>query len=272
MCCLAIVLAVAESQAGVAIAFPGHASGLAALLHGRRTLTAVESTLTFWVKDVEAEPGRAAPVIIRLPSSGELRAAGAGEGVFLLIRNIPKGVSFTAGMSTGRVWVVPLREASALRLICPGEVNTQFQLAFHLIGPNQRSLAQATVTVRPSQAVAALGPASPKHDPPKPPVQPRAQADPLLPRDEAVLLKRGRDVLEQGSVAAARLIFEELAMHGSAAGALALARSYDPAYLAASSTSAPGPDLAEARKWYERAAELGNQDARHRLVEIASGR
>jgi TPR repeat protein len=59
--------------------------------------------------------------------------------------------------------------------------------------------------------------------------------------------------------------------YGSAAGALALARSYDPAYVPKSAVSAPAPDLAEARKWYERAAELGDADAKRRLTEIALG-
>ncbi len=85
------------------------------------------------------------------------------------------------------------------------------------------------------------------------------------------MLARGKDLLQQGGIAAARIIFEDLATSGSAAGALALARSYDPAFVAASAASAPAPNLAEARKWYERAAELGKPDAKRRLTEIASG-
>jgi hypothetical protein len=294
-----MVLVFAESQA-VGAPFRGDIDRLSAL-HDGSTLVAGEGALTFSVKDIEAEPGTSAPVSIRLPSSSELRAAGAEDGAFLLIRHIPKGVSFSAGMATGRVWVVPLREASTLRLFCTPEANARFHLGFHLIGPDKRALAQTIVAVnlRPSQTVATLTPPSPKLEgPPKPPVQPLlraeppapraepakpapraepappepAELEPLTPQEETILMERGREVLKQGSVVAARLIFEELASHGSAAGALALARSYDPAYAAPSATPAPASDLAEARKWYERAAALGNSDAKRRLADIASGR
>ena len=272
VCYLAMGLAVSASQAAVTVAIPGNAAGLAALNEGR-TLIAAEPTLVFSVNDIEAELGNDAPISINFPSGAELRAAGAEQGTFLLIRNIPEGVSVSAGMATGRIWVVPLREASTLRLVAKPGVNTQFQLGFHLIGPNNRVLAKTTATVnlRPRAAAAALDPAPPKPDTPKPPVQPLPQAEPLTPRAEAVMLARGKDLLQQGGIAAARIIFEDLATSGSAAGALALARSYDPAFVSASAASAPAPNLAEARKWYERAAELGNPDAKRRLTEIASG-
>ena len=256
----------------VAAAIPAHAAGFAAL-HEGTTLIAAEGTLTFSVKDIEGEPGNDTPIAINLPSGAELRVAGAGDGTFLLIRNMPEGVSISAGMAVGRIWVVPLREASALKLVSKPGVNAQFQLEFHLMGPNSRVLAKTTVPVnlRQGQPVAALGPAVPKPDALKPPVQHQPQAEPLTPKAEAVMLARGKELLQQGGIAAARLIFEGLATDGSAAGALALARSYDPAYAARSAGAAPAPNLTEARKWYERAAELGNPDAKRRLTEIASG-
>ncbi|WP_088347106.1 MULTISPECIES: SEL1-like repeat protein [Rhodomicrobium] len=269
-----MILALAGSAQASAPATPGQLAGLAAW-HEGQIILAADGNLTFSVKSIDAEPGIEAPIAMILPSAAELRAAGAGEGTFLLIRNIPEGVSVSAGMATGRVWVVPLREAPTLRLLSKPGASAQFQLGFHLIGPNNRVLAETTVpvTLRPIQPVVAVGPAIPPRPetPLKPPAQTRPQAEPLSPQAEAVLLARGREVLEQGGIAAARIIFEELATHGSAAGALALARSYDPAYAGASRGSAPPPNLAEARKWYERAAELGNPDAKRRLAEIASG-
>jgi hypothetical protein len=272
MCCLAVVLAVTGSQAAVAAAaIPGHAARLTALHEGRTLIAA--PPLTFSVKDIEGEPGNDTPITINLPSGAELRIAGAVDGTFLLIRNIPDGVTVSAGMAAGRVWVVPLREVSTLRLQSKPGVYPEFQLEFHLIGPNSRVLAKtaATVNLRKDQPVAAIGPAPPQPDAPaKPPVQSPPQGE-LSPRAEAVLLARGKELLEQGGIAAARVIFEDLAVEGSATGALALARSYDPAYLAKSAASAPAPDLAEARKWYERAAELGDLDAKRRLAEIPGG-
>jgi hypothetical protein len=181
-------------------------------------------------------------------------------------------------MATGRVWVVPLREVLNLRLLTKPGMITRFQLEFHLIGLNKSVLADATITVElaPSRTVAAISPAVPEpQEQQRPSVHlvepPGPQVEPLSPEAEAVLMTRGNEILQQGGIAAARLIFEEVAKHGSPAGALALARTYDPAY-ALPAAAAPTPNMAEARKWYERAAELGNPDAKQRLAEIASGR
>jgi hypothetical protein len=278
-------------------AIPGDAIKLALSLEGGARLAAANG-LSFAVENIEAEPGKDAPIALILPSPAELRDAGAEEGTFILIRNIPEGLSFSAGMATGRIWVIPLREAHALRLISKPGMNQRFQLGFHLIGPKNRILAETTVSVgvHPREAVAAIGVPSAKSEAPKPDASnvaapnisppdaaapkagaskklalPRTQAPPLPPKEEAVLLARGKDVLKQGGIAAARLIFEELATRGSAAGALALARSYDPAHVAASPTAALAPNMALALKWYEFAAELGNQDAKRRLAEITPG-
>jgi hypothetical protein len=277
VCGLAIVLAAMGGGMAAAVTMPGQAALLAGTLEGR-TLVAAENTVDFSVGDIEAEPGKDVPLTIKLPSSAELRGAGADTGTFLLIRNVPEGVGMSAGMATGRIWVVPLREAAGLRLTSKPDLSARFQLGFHLIGPNNRVLAETTVSVdlRPREAVAAVNAVTlqdepPKPDPPKKPAQQPSQTAPLPPAEEAVLLARGQQLLQQGGIVAARLIFEELATHRSAAGALALARSYDPAYVPPSKASAPAPDMAEARKWYERAVELGNPDAQRRLAEIGAG-
>ena len=275
----AMVLAVAETHMAAAAAIPGNADKLSAWGESA-ALPVAEKISSFSVKDIQAEPGTEAPIAIKLPTRAELRRAGSEEGAFLLVRNIPEGVSLSAGMATGRVWVVPLREVLNLRLLTKPGVATRFQLEFHLMGLNKSVLADATITVdlAPSRTVAAIGPAAPQPEAPEqpnPPVRlvepPRPQVEPLSPEAETVLMTRGNQILQQGGIAAARLIFEEVAKHGSPAGALALARTYDPAY-ALPAASAPAPNMAEARKWYERAAELGNPDAMQRLAEIASGR
>lgn len=283
-CCLAVLLGLGGGQAAGALALPLRAAGLAAMHQDGALIAAADSALTLSVKDIDAEPGIDAPITIKLPSIAELRAAGAEEGTYLLIRGLPDGVNVSAGMAAGRVWVVPLREAAALRLISKPGMSAQVQLKFHLIGWNNRLLAETAtaLNLRPIQAVAALAPLQPEAARPQPQAQPEPQPlpqalpqpqprpQPLTLREEAVLLARGKDVMQQGGIAAARLIFQALATRGSADGALALAQSYDPAFVARSA-SAPEPNLAEARKWYERAAELGNTDAKRRLTEIASG-
>jgi len=295
---LAVLLAGADAPRVAAGAIPGHAAMLAISLEGD-TRVAAASGLSFSVQDIEAEPGKDTPISIVIPSQAELRDAGAEEGTFILIRNIPEGVSVSAGMATGRIWVVPLREARALRLITKPGMNTRFQVGFHLIGPNNRILSEATVNVavRPRDTVATvaaapppkaeapnlfvlkpeipkpevLKPAAPKPDTSKKPVRQQPQAAPLPPDEEEVLLARGKEVMQQGGIAAARLMFEELARRGSAAGALALARSYDPVHVPKSASAKLAPNMSLALKWYERAAELGNPDAKRRLAEIVPG-
>jgi hypothetical protein len=281
-CGLAVLLGNARIPQAVAGTIPGHPATLA-VSREDATRVAGANGLSFSVQDIEAEPGKDTPIAMVIPSPAELRDAGAEEGTFILIRNIPEGISVSAGMATGRIWVVPLREARTLRLISKQGMNARFQLGFHLIGPNNRILAESNVSVavRPRESVAAIGApfaktevptaAAPKPETPKKPVQQQTQAAPLAPQDEAVLLERGKEVLQQGGIAAARLIFEQLAARGSAAGALALARSYDPAHAAPSPAPALAPNMTVALKWYERAAELGNPDAKRRLAEIVPG-
>ena len=281
-CGLAVLLARADIPQVRAGTIPGHAATLAISLEGR-ALIAAGNTLSFSVQDIEAESGKDAPIAIIIPSPAELRDVGAEEGTFILIRSIPDGVSVSGGMATGRNWVVPLRDARTLRLLTKPGMNARFQIGFHLIGPGNRILAEATVSVAvgPREAVAAIGAPPPRAvvrtavppqpDAPRKSVRPQTQAPPLPLEEEEVLLAKGKDVLQQGGIAAARLMFEELARRGSAEGALALARSYDPTYVARSPASAPTPNMTEALKWYERAAELGSPDAERRLAEIVPG-
>jgi hypothetical protein len=292
--CYSILFCGAGSEAAP-VALPGQVTGPALSDEGR-VLVAEALPLTFSVKDIEAESGSDTAITVAVPSEAELRAAGSPTSTFVLIRNIPEGVIISPGMASGRIRVVPLRDAPSLRLLSRPDINTQFQLEFYLIGQSNRALAQATAAVtlhpRPAFAAPAPAPTSPKSELPTAAVQPRpepeplkppaqalpapskqpAQAEPLSSEVEAVLLARGRNVLQQGGIAAARIMFEELASAGSAAGAFALAQTYDPALATRAAGAAPPPSLAEARRWYQRAAELGNADAERRLAEIGSGR
>ena len=71
-------------------------------------------------------------------------------------------------------------------------------------------------------------------------------------------LERGAALMRNGDIAAARLLYEDLAVHGSAKGARALAETYDPIYLKGVFIAGLRPNLEKAKIWYERAAELGD--------------
>lgn len=108
------------------------------------------------------------------------------------------------------------------------------------------------------QVVASAPPAMPPAvDPPRPP----AVAVPDSPLVTA-MIRRGHEMLANGDVSGARLLFRRAASVGSGEGALALARALDPAALARMGVVGIRGDAAEAAYWYRIAAERGHADAR----------
>jgi len=78
---------------------------------------------------------------------------------------------------------------------------------------------------------------------------------------EQTLLRRGHQMIDQGHIAGARLVFEHLAEQNSALGAFALAQTYDPSFLASRRMESAQPDETLAAKWYQRAAQLTDAKA-----------
>jgi hypothetical protein len=94
-----------------------------------------------------------------------------------------------------------------------------------------------------------------------------------LDSDEiAILIKRGRDLLADGDLAAARLLLRRAAEAGSAEGAFALGTTFDPVALQRLGAIGAAPDLAQARQWYQRAAELGSSAASQQLAGLGDDR
>lgn len=87
-----------------------------------------------------------------------------------------------------------------------------------------------------------------------------------LEADEiARLMKQGRQLLANGQIAPARLIFQRVAEAGEASAALALAETYDGSVLERVGAKGVPPDPVSARTWYEKAASLGATEAQRRL-------
>jgi TPR repeat protein len=99
---------------------------------------------------------------------------------------------------------------------------------------------------------------------------PPAPVGPTQNRDEiAALVARGAKYFAAGDVAAARLVLRPAAVAGDSGAALALGETYDPLMLKRLGVIGFAGDLAEARDWYRRAAELGSADAPQRLDQLA---
>jgi hypothetical protein len=237
--------------------------------------------ITFAVDDIESAAGQETPIRIALPPP-DAHIGDGRPGAFILIRNIPPGVRLNAGMANGRLWVLSLEDVPGLHLVADPGLTGTFTIEFNLIGTNNKRLAQQSVRLSllspdaggKQTTVGTLDTqeaALPKRDA-QPPTTSSLAAQRLSPDEETTLLVRGEELLRQGGLVAARILFEELARKGSAKGALDLARSYDPAYMPKSRMSAVVPDANKALEWYRRADELGSTEAKARLAEMASKR
>jgi len=83
-------------------------------------------------------------------------------------------------------------------------------------------------------------------------------------------MQKGNQQLEDGNVSAARLFYENAAEAGLAEAAMALAATFDPNELAKLKARGIASDAKEARRWYERARQLGAAEAEQRMGRLTA--
>ncbi len=99
----------------------------------------------------------------------------------------------------------------------------------------------------------------------KPAIAPAA----ALPAELIALLeRRGDALLDLRDIAGARPFFERAAMAGSARAATQVGKTYDPLFLHAAGVLGVQADPAQAVRWYRRAAELGDEEAKRRMAAL----
>ena len=150
---------------------------------------------------------------------------------------------------------------------------TAAQVATHheIAARNEQETAAAVVQARPGAS-----PAQPAAvaSPPAAPAPPAASAPPernplrLDNREIATLVMRGENFIANGDIASARLLLQRAADAGSANAALALAATFDPLVTSSLGIAGGEPDVARARKWYQRAIELGSTVASQQLAKL----
>jgi TPR repeat protein len=85
------------------------------------------------------------------------------------------------------------------------------------------------------------------------------------------LSNKGTEMLADGDILSARPYYEAAANRGLPEAAMALAATYDPTELARmKNVMGVMPDVAEARKWYQKAQLLGAKEAEARLQRLAN--
>ncbi len=96
----------------------------------------------------------------------------------------------------------------------------------------------------------------------------RVQAAPGSSALTQALIARGDAMVARRDISAARLLYERAATAGDGRAAAALARTYDPAFLAEVGAHGIAADASLALAWYRKAASLGNDGARARVEAL----
>jgi hypothetical protein len=221
------------------------------------------------------------------------RADAVSQQAILMIRGLPPRVTLSEGRSfSPGVWAIPFRNVGKIEMAPAHDTSGSAELTFELVALDGKVLANAasTLYILPPGMVQDRGSADPKANsgnsialtvgpiPSKPdlPVgssQRRAnlgtapnQLKPNEIESARVMMSKGDENIQAGKISAARLFYKSAAESGYAAAALALGGTYDRRELAR--WKVVGGELADpamARKWYEKARELGSVEAGRRL-------
>jgi hypothetical protein len=136
------------------------------------------------------------------------------------------------------------------------------------LSPSRDDIALALKTAHLNQAPADIQ--QPAIAPPAAAAAPAAAppARRLDPDELATLMTRAKTLLASGDIPSARLLLERAAQAQEASAALMLAQTYDPTVLGTQDIRNITADPAQARNWYQRAAQLGSVDAQRRLSQL----
>lgn len=100
------------------------------------------------------------------------------------------------------------------------------------------------------------------------PARKKQPAPVVSPHVEKSMLQRGNELLKNGDISGARLVFEHIASLGSKHAAFALARTYDENFIDQLLSSGVVPEKELAVKWYKKAAALGHREAEDSLAKL----
>jgi hypothetical protein len=200
-------------------------------------------------------------------------------GCFVRLRGLPATAAVSEGHSIAPgAWAVPVSALPRLKILLPADAAGRSEVSVALVSADGALLAEAksTLVVATAPRAAAVvravpPPQSPAREEPPPTAPPPAAGPRLSPdaRERALrLVKKGDEQLAEGGIAQARLLYERAAEAGLALGAMALAATYDAVELQHLGALGLKPDHDAARRWYERARQLGAPEAEARLRRL----
>jgi hypothetical protein len=218
--------------------------------------------------------------------------AAVPKNSFLRIHGLPPHVALSEGHSISPgAWAIPLFAATSLKVTIPAGGTGRYEVVVTLLSIDGTQLAEArsaliiedaaiftsqpgnaepqgsigTPAPLPANRSGRVGKAvQPLHDPTDDERARRA----ALAAQGARYVAQGEQFLSEGNMAVARQFFLRAAEAEYAPGAMRLAETYDPAELARLHAQGLAGDKDEARKWYERARQLGAVGADARLARL----
>lgn len=231
-----------------------------------------------WIARAEAQQAKGAtisvPAVTNAQAASRTRLqieVGPPDAIaknsFVRIRGLPPAVALSEGHSIAPgSWAIPLIAVPNLTIILPVGQQGPAEVSISLVSIEGTVLAETKTMLVVTQPAARADDAAASS-------APRTPVPKLTPeqRERALALHaKGLEQLERGNVYAARKFFELAADIGLPQSAVAAAGTYDPDELARLRVVGLQPDVAAARKWYERARELGAVEAAERLRRLGS--
>jgi hypothetical protein len=200
------------------------------------------------------------------PLSLGISVESATGGESLILAGLALNTRLSAGVPVNEAsWQLAPRDLSGVYVYAPKNFVGVMNTAVNLLSANQRLIETRAARL---EWIAKLDSSSPTKQ-----IELRianASGAQLMNSEDASLMERGRDLLESGDVASARLLFQRLAKAGMADAALILAATYDPRYLAQHNPIGVAGDETKARYWYQRASELGSKEAARILARTGA--
>jgi hypothetical protein len=187
--------------------------------------------------------------------------AGPGDlsGYYLVVSGLKRGSVFSSGIELlFDTWQIPATSLSGLQLTTKPGFARRMNLNVELRGPSGDRLKRTTLIVElPGAARSTVGLDGPD-----------ASGDRPVSEAAQELIDKAEVFLDNGSLQGARMLLERAASYGAGYAAMLLATSYDPQYAEHFSAGNPQPDAALAKRWYQRASELGVSAAGQRLNSV----
>jgi hypothetical protein len=223
-----------------------------------------------------SRPENHPPAALLEPASTQPQPEDPADGAG---RSVPPASSALALPPAPSPAILPVSETAPVRLARSGDVSMA------VASPPRPSVGEAAFVPTPRVEASVPPAAAPAVNrlPPMAAPDPRpalpADAQPAMPIptaavdaaaaeiDPAVFVRRGRELLAAGEIAAARRFFERAAEAGNAPAATGVGRTYDPLYLHQAARGLRG-DPGKAAEWYSKAVVLGDGEAGLLLMRL----